>query len=422
MIAIFSTLDEGRAERSFFERVQAAAPHQPVTRFVMSNRSEVVSDQLVRIAWSLASLPHQPPSQRTSPLELPPGCLEKWNRRWSRCSNMASASLAETLRAYAEYVHDWFVRIRPTCVLVSSNSVPHTGIPFDLASAWGVPRAAFERGYLPESFQISAYGSGPFSNWSDVPLEELPTDRTAEQLRRAGTAFLPELRAFSGRRPQPQGDEPVPERGQSGSTRRPPYRVLFLPVADVSFSVYPLEHPDHDLIMPCFEDSIDIARRLHQQAGFDVVVKPHPTERRSSRWRELAETMRVSHADAMPWIDWADVVVCNGTTLEFSAIARDTPVVLAGRSVLSNKGIAAEVQDGSLLAEAVRRAAADGVSLRQHQRFVQLVGWLLTENLLFPERANHWVTERHISQQLAAYGVSVDDSRYGFGKVTEGVA
>jgi hypothetical protein len=402
MILAFSTLGTESEEQRFYQCVEDAA-NLEVTWFQIAAEPRKISEREIRLGWDL-TVPQcagTAAARDSSSAILSPSQLRLWTNRWGRVTRESQDTLELSLQRYASAIRQWYDVLRPSMVLVSSNSVPHTGIPFDLARERAIPTAAFERGYLPESYQISDYGSGPFSNWSDSPLESLMKGSEAGAMQAVGEEEIALLRDFRGRRDAAAEDLPC----ETARRRDERIRVLFVPVADNTFSVYPIEHPDHARIMPAFDDTLEVARQLYANPRFNVVVKPHPTEAKSNRWSSLPGDWRISHGDVMSWIEWAEVVVCNGTTLELSALARGKPVVLAGRSILSNKGIAEEVTKPAELAAAVETAVRSGKDADRRDRFARFLSWLRTENLIFPQRDGPSRTRQKLLSQLRDYGL-----------------
>lgn len=406
MIFAFSTLGTAPAEQQFYDLIGQVFGRSNVVWVLIEDHSVVIDANRFTIAWSLESRPmSMPESENSSGLPLNRQELAVWVERWQYCTGEPAKALSEKIGKYARFVAWLFRRAKPTIVLVSSNSIPHTGIPFQLAKASGVPVATFERGYLPGTFQISDYGSGPFSMWSDATLETLIDKLDVPSLEALGHDVIEDLQGFRGNRPSldPSDRPPVNQ-----IERRLP-RILFVPVGDGTSSVYPIDHLDHDRIMPGFIDSEHVARIVQSSGRFDFAVKPHPTDSHLPRWQNVSRWCRVTNGEVIDWIDWANVVVCNGSTLDIAALARGKPVVLAGRSILSNKGMAREARSPSELLKAIDLAVHSGVTIDQQTNLKRFLGWLMSNHLLKPARDSRAECSRRLISELHRCGIVMLD-------------
>ena len=114
--------------------------------------------------------------------------------------------------------------------------------------------------------------------------------------------------------------------------------------------------------MPLHRSSRAVLDAIGDDPGLHVVVKPHPGELEPNQWTDLPAGATSVASDTLGWIDWADVVVCNGTTLDLVALARGKPVVLAGRNISSRKGCCYELDTADDLNPQIHTAADRGVT------------------------------------------------------------
>ena len=102
--------------------------------------------------------------------------VPKWSERLRRMARSHAAGAGpesrRQVRAYARAVMSLFDALPISHVLVSSNSVPQTGILYDIGQVQGCHVATYERGAIPGSFHIDAYGAGPFSTFSTSSADQ----------------------------------------------------------------------------------------------------------------------------------------------------------------------------------------------------------------------------------------------------------
>lgn len=404
MIQLYTTLGRGTLDEKFYSAFERALVPDQVQRIYIDDSTTSSNPLHSAVPWSLGLSQSQLKNTAAeSECALTDSELQVWIQRWHYCTQIPIRELKPVVYRYCQYVQQQLERWQPTLVVVSSNSVPHTGIPYQLAKRHGIPVATFERGYLPKTYQIADYGSGPFSQYCNATLEELVQGHNQDRLSEIGRREAARLSATAGRRETIDVSDAPVNRLWSRPWQK---RVLFLPVSDSSFSVYPVDHPDHQMILPHFRDSVDIARCLHRSWRTQTVVKPHPTEAPLPTWTEpKAEGVRIAHGDPIDWIDWADVVVCNGSTLDLVAWSRGKPVVLAGRSILSGKGIADDIDKRDDLITSVLSASKQHRTKQRMERFRLFLGWLREGHLLDPV-GDRKAFAMQLKDQLSRCGVN----------------
>ena len=376
MILFFSTIVENDLDRKFQRQVEKSVGNKNLVRFATTNdtRNRHLS---FFTPWDLSPFS----SEFHSPV-IPE--LEKWVRRYSEChKSCTQVQSRNRLNGFANFIEGVFRQAGPELVMVNSNSVANTGIPYEIAKAMGIPAITYERGYLPGSFQIEPYGSGPFSSLSNLSFESVVQgdQDSIESLKRIGKRFIESrFKGFRGRNANHSFTKACAAKRAEPTSR---IKVLFLPIVDETFSVFPIEHSDHSKVMGTFRSSLDTAIFLSRM-DFDLVVKPHPSDMKPEKWKSLPDSVFLSHGQVSEWIDWCDVVVINGGTLEFLAMAKGKPVVLSGRSVMSNKGIVYESNRDNVQS-VITEAAQRGIVREARERFEIFVGWLKSYYLIFPD-------------------------------------
>ncbi|MEO6148801.1 MAG: hypothetical protein ABIN95_13660, partial [Mucilaginibacter sp.] len=80
-------------------------------------------------------------------------------------------------------------------------------------------------------------------------------------------------------------------------------------------------------------------------------------------------------------IDWADVVFCSGSKMEFSAIMKNKPLLTYGAGLLYGKDCSYEVKSPSSLVNEVTKALSKVYDDRNRKNFITFLGYLDSEYL-----------------------------------------
>lgn len=260
---------------------------------------------------------------------------------------------------------------------------PYTGLMYAIAASRGIPVSAFERGLLPSTMNVDGELGGISSSlagksWDDIqcPAEDgLSSSEVRKYLEQAFD------RRFLRYAPGSKGDALDAIASGSWANSRP--RIAVLGCFDTACGLSP-EDPERLRSMPGYESGFDLACNVARSHPGVTVFKPHPCMEGRVNGYDVRphRSLLVGTGDAREYLNWADVVVSYGTTLEYAALAADRPVVLAGRSSLFGKGIAYEALEPSQLPQTIEQAYRRVGFEERVKRFHAFVGYLLREYLI----------------------------------------
>ncbi|UUO04579.1 hypothetical protein M4951_14390 [Blastopirellula sp. J2-11] len=268
-------------------------------------------------------------------------------------------------------------------VFVSWNPAdPTTGIMHQMASRLGIPVSAFERGLLPGTFNIDPKVAGVHTSLVDRTWEDLCPPSKIETFQKTGESVRQAFVSQDFNRwPQVVSDETIEYLQDKAIPSEPKVLVLgcFDTVCGISAS-----DPEREQALPGYESGYQLACMVSRKHHGTTVYKPHPHMRSyyASYDTRGERNLVIGTGDITPYWEWADVVVSYGTTLEYVALARDLPVVLAGRSSLLGKGIAYEALESDDLSTQIRAAFRREDAQARRNRFLAFSGFLADEYLV----------------------------------------
>jgi len=138
---------------------------------------------------------------------------------------------------------------------------------------------------------------------------------------------------------------------------------------------------------PVFESTAEIlydfSKVLEDNKDFIIVFKPHPQDRNHyTEFECLGNIIVEKEINIYTIMEEADILLFNGSTLQFDALFYEKPIILASNSQLANKGIAYEVKSKNSISQIISEANMKigfQVKLDKSARFVS---WILDNYLM----------------------------------------
>lgn len=158
-------------------------------------------------------------------------------------------------------------------------------------------------------------------------------------------------------------------------------RILYLGLSEVDSFVIPNWHSDRKRFLPFSRNCLHLANLLAKINKDGVTVfKPHPSHNTYVDKR-LGNGLHVVSGDPKCFIDWADIVITNGSKLEIDVLMHRKPLILVGSGFLWGTGVANEVSTVAQLREAISQ-----VHVREESvNLESAMGDLLSELLVLDE-------------------------------------
>ena len=117
-------------------------------------------------------------------------------------------------------------------------------------------------------------------------------------------------------------------------------KILFLGLSEVDSGVYPSWGKERKLFYPYFKDGLHGALELATYfEDILFVYKPHPNHNLHSTDAELKNNLWIINGDATELINWADIVIGNGTKVENDVLIMKKPLVNFGAGFCWNSGL-----------------------------------------------------------------------------------
>ncbi len=383
MIILFSMLSENTADRKCLMKLRRFLNDEPFV-YVSPHDYRLGKNCLhIPLRWDITARFQAKRGSPKSSSKLPNVEVDKHAIRLRALSGQSKTPCHESIvQNYTDWCAQLFKKLQPRVVVAMNPLIPHTQIPKEVATELGFATLAFERGMIRGSLIFDRGGYGGFSEFSNCQLKTLKSkynDLASHQDR--GRAFLkqqpdcvnPRGASIAG---QPTGHDSLKElRGC------PEPKFLILGLADVNTALIPSCHPERKINSPGYASSYDLAAAVASTGLGTAIFRPHP-----NMWHQNFPSrpqLRVSVADLEELVDFCDVVVTNGSSLEFFVVAKGKPLVLAGKSVLSGKDIAREAYFPADLRSALESAAKETIaSTSSVKNFEAMVGWLASDHLI----------------------------------------
>ena len=264
--------------------------------------------------------------------------------------------------------------LNPAVVVSWNPADPSTGILQELANRKGIPVSALERGMLPATLNIDSELCGISNSLCGKSFEDLGIDESDESKVVVAKEFC--KNKFSGKFTRwidLESHEQVFDSDKKA--------VLVLGAFDSACGIIPGD-PEKETVLPGYNSGFDLALAVSKATDSQVYFKPHPHFRRFDENEVFPANLHVVETDVIKLISKADVVVSYGTTLEYFALSMEKPVILCGRSALTNKQIAIEAFFAHDLPDALNTALQQCDEKLNNGRFYSFVSFLLNDYLL----------------------------------------
>lgn len=298
--------------------------------------------------------------------------------------------LRNLVRTYVQY----FCAIKPDLFICWNPHSPSFGPMADTARLMGIVIGAIEWGLLPGTFILDKSGTLATSQvfnraitYSEPEKFEITGERIFSELSRKSISLYQ------------QTTEQLPM--ELLNTDDGSIKILVIGIDMVDSGSYPETHQDSFGLLPfhtsCREQALAIAA---SDTNFRVVLKPHPSHNYQPESGEIAANCWIINSNPDHLINWADVIICSGSKMEFSALLAGKPLVNVGAGILYKKGCSYEANTASQLREKILQAAQHGITPQQLQAFKLFLGFLKEDYLYAYDRPhnNKVVIDRMLQQ------------------------
>jgi hypothetical protein len=316
-------------------------------------------------------------STQSAPLAID---QDKWIQRLQRWAGFEDDNRA--LRMYDSYVHkavqvfgdnkpDYFFCWNPFCC--------HYGIANDVAEVFNIKTGGIEWGYLPNTFLLDKDGTlaksylfnnNTLDNFTapDLNLFEQEGQEIFNQLQTQSLSIYTQAKVE------------IPEECLKDDATRP--KILVLAIDEIDAGAYPATHPEREGLLPFHKSSVDQATRVATaNDSYRVIFKPHPSHNLYPQNQQLTHNSWVVNGNPDQLIEWADVIFCAGSKMEFSALLKNKPLITFGAGLLYGKGCSYEISDTNQLNTVITTAIEKGLTTNLLTAFKQFLGYLKSDYL-----------------------------------------
>lgn len=416
MLLVVSTLINKDGGDGFLRILRYCYPDEPILSWSMDRPTDP-SIYFKQLRWSfrhyLASRPVRP-STLMKKLDL-----QKYAARLPLMDRQ-DLDVDQALVAcgcFAREVEKLLKILNPRLVFCVNPLLPHTGIVYDLVRLKGRSGYAFERGFLAGSYIVDPVGYGGFSPFSWKNFSDLTGSGRQADLGIAGRGAI-------GRILREQNRRQASRSAEATRTIQLPKgffpKVLVLGMADVNTGLYPSDHPDRLKNSPGYSSSREFALSVAGANRGTTLYRPHPNMWHSDLKEDTSGRLITVSNDIADLIEWADIVAANGSSLEFTVLARGKPLVLGGFSMLTGKDIAYEALVPSEIQQALDKAAALEEFPRRLERFAAITGYYSTRLLIEPDNLKQAqsIIEREVSCDIKRPARITEYARMAFYKIS----
>lgn len=341
------------------------------------------------------------------PRPLPPLSTEDWDlfllqsdAEWSNKAYAAADAWPGLLvcRKVARYL---LQTLAPGAVLLWNSTHPQTAIFHHEAWCRGIPVFTVERGFLPGTMMLDAWGiQGASDAGRHWLAHDLPVSADVEALMTKATNY------YLTHRLQKYGQ---PDFGGGGASLRQQLNlgdqrvIVFFGQGDAA-GLHPREARAMRQNAPALADTrqclVSLARAVAKLPDTVLLFKPHPLDSASYAEVLTAPARRVDNVNVHALIELADVVAAQFTTLQYETVFYDRPVLLLGRSAWWGRGCTYEVNESSDLLPMLQAAMARKDWPVMRRRAHRFIAWAL-ENYLVGCHAG--VPAHHTMEDLAGF-------------------
>ncbi|RVU01631.1 hypothetical protein EOD41_06625 [Mucilaginibacter limnophilus] len=301
---------------------------------------------------------------------------EKWIVRLQRWNNTDSIIAKEEFNNAVKDCLKIFTAIEPVLFICWNPWSCRYGIAYDMARLLNIKTAAIEWGYLPATFILDKVGTLAASEiFNTDPFKDFSLEQVTNFLK-IGENIYSQLNETSlSLYNQAQPDIPKEFLIESG------VKILVLGIDEIDSGAYPGEHDDRKGLLPYHNSSFDQAADIAAaDTGYRVIYKPHPAHNRYKN-NLTKDNLAVVNGDPDVLIDWADVVFCSGSKMEFSVMLKGKPLLTYGTGLLYGKNCSYEVKIPAMLKQQIIKALSKADADLQTHNFKAFLGYLSQEYL-----------------------------------------
>ena len=304
----------------------------------------------------------------------------KWIERlmaWTSNNNIKEINqvfdhyLRSSLSIFSNLKPDFFYCWNPFCC--------HYGIAYDVAKALSIKTKAIEWGYLPNTFILDNFGTLAKSEvYINNPLPSFSNERL-DQFQSEGEGIFENLKNQSlSLYNQKASNLPI----ELIERKLNQIRILVLAIDEVDAGAIPIEHKDRFGLLPFHKSSFDQAQAISKvNPEYAVIFKAHPSHNKYKENKQIATNLWIVNGNPDELIDWADVVFCSGSKMEFSVLLRNKPLINFGAGLLYGKDCAYEIKKLSELDIVVSTALKKQDFNLKITSFKTFLGYLKNEYL-----------------------------------------
>lgn len=255
---------------------------------------------------------------------------------------------------------------------------PHhymSGIAYDIAHSLNIKVGAIENGYLPNTILVDSKGIAASSLLQSFSLDQLMNDKQG-YYHEIGTSIFRNYKDsnYSLYR-QNSLSSSLPESNKLESPK-----IVCFGTPEVDAGCIPIETSESLINLPFHNNSYELALDVAKVNLGCTIFKPHPHSNCSGMGvPEIG--FYVTDADPIDLIQWADVIVCTASKLEFTSLFLGKPVVLFGSGLLWNKGCTYEIHNPEELIDVLNIAFKNSDFTSKFDAYVKYLGYLVCHYL-----------------------------------------
>jgi len=276
----------------------------------------------------------------------------------------------------------YFCTTKPDLFICWNPFSPIFGVMADTARLLGIKTGGMDWGFLPGTFLIDSGGTLAHSQVFNGSV----TYADPHRYLTIGESLFSDLNKQSVSLYQ-QATEPLPDELVQADARQ--IKVLLIGIDMVDSGAVPDTDADRIGLLPfhksCITQALDVAAA---DPDFRVILKPHPSHNTTPQSQKLSDNCWLINTNPDELISWADVIICSGSKMEFSALFADMPLVNIGAGILYKKGCSYEINQPAEIADCIRQAWQHGVTHEQLQAFKIFLGYL-HEDYLYLYNQSH---------------------------------
>lgn len=307
---------------------------------------------------------------------------DKWAARLKHINEVADTATAEQyVNFHAGISQKLIDTFKPDLFVAFNPLAPHTGIPYEICKARGIATITIERSaFLPQTLCLDSGGLMGHSELFNQSINDLIADNIDEYVEQ-GKEQLQKLNPQNFLRNNANTSASTNLLLGTGKLK-----VAVLGIDDRAVGIYPSNHPDKNKALPLFSSSAEGANAIaHALPEAIVVYKSHPSLTASyNQINNPAPNLEVLQATPDALVEWADVVVSAGTSVEVLALNLGKPVVLCGQSPINNKDICYQINRIDDIAATIRQAAQNGQTPQMLYNFRAFMGYCYRHYCITP--------------------------------------